>query len=239
MESLNNKVQNRSTKCLIFDVETNGLLPRNNNNQEPIPISQYPFILQLSFVIYDTSICQIIKTYDSYIKVPDNIEITEYITKLTGISHALCKEKGNSIIEVIKIFYDAYIECGHLIAHNIDFDKKMIQVEIERNFDEVNRKIPDISRLFNPIYEKINNIQLYCTMMKGNNICNLWLDPVYDTDGKIIKKSKRKWPKLEELYMKLFDGEKPENLHNSMIDVLACLKCYLKMRNNVDNKNYI
>ena len=235
MESLNNKIQNRSTKCLIFDVETNGLLPRNNNNQEPTPISQYPFILQLSFVIYDISICQIIKTYDSYIKVPDNIEISEYITKLTGISHALCEEKGNSIIEVLQNFYDAYIECGHLIAHNIDFDKKMIQVEIERNFDEVNKKIPDILRLFNPIYEKINNIQTYCTMKKGNIICNLWLDPVYNTDGTILKKSVRKWPRLDELYMKLFDGEKPENLHNSMNDVLACLKCYLQMRNTLDN----
>jgi hypothetical protein len=42
-----------------------------------------------------------------------------------------------------------------------------------------------------------------------------------------------KFPTLCELYEKLFHT-KPENLHNSMMDVLVCLRCYLKMVHNID-----
>jgi hypothetical protein len=47
------------------------------------------------------------------------------------------------------------------------------------------------------------------------------------------QKKYKKWPKLVELYFALFD-ENPDGLHNSMMDVLVCLRCYLKMRHNFD-----
>ena len=40
-------------KILVFDVETNGLLPKNNIYGHPIPMEKYPYILQLSYTIYD------------------------------------------------------------------------------------------------------------------------------------------------------------------------------------------
>ena len=49
----------------------------------------------------------------------------------------------------------------------------------------------------------------------------------------------KKWPKLCELYGKLFDGATVDGLHNSMIDVLACLRCYLKMRHVYDDNALI
>ena len=42
-----------------------------------------------------------------------------------------------------------------------------------------------------------------------------------------------KYPKLMELHQHLFD-EIPDGLHNSMVDVLACLRCYGKMKLDVD-----
>lgn len=39
----------------------------------------------------------------------------------------------------------------------------------------------------------------------------------------------KKFPKLSELHMHLF-GYVPENLHNSMIDSMVCLRCFLKIR---------
>ena len=38
-----------------------------------------------------------------------------------------------------------------------------------------------------------------------------------------------------ELYAKLFEGATVEGLHNSMVDVLTCLRCYLKMRHGYDD----
>jgi hypothetical protein len=42
------------------------------------------------------------------------------------------------------------------------------------------------------------------------------------------KKTYNKWPRLSELHKHLFH-EEATGLHNSMMDVLVCLKCYLKM----------
>ena len=40
-------------------------------------------------------------------------------------------------------------------------------------------------------------------------------------------------PKLVELYQELFRGT-PANLHNSLVDTLVCMRCYLKMRHGID-----
>jgi len=41
---------------------------------------------------------------------------------------------------------------------------------------------------------------------------------------------RKKFPKLSELYKTLFEIEPPADLHNSIIDVLVCLRCFLKVR---------
>lgn len=49
----------------------------------------------------------------------------------------------------------------------------------------------------------------------------------YKSNG--YPKTYKKFPKLSELHEHLF-GYIPENLHNSLIDVLVCLRCFLKLR---------
>jgi hypothetical protein len=44
------------------------------------------------------------------------------------------------------------------------------------------------------------------------------------------KPTQKKFPTLAELYTKLFEQPLPENMHNSIIDVLVCLRCFLKLR---------
>jgi len=44
------------------------------------------------------------------------------------------------------------------------------------------------------------------------------------------KKPRKKFPRLSELYKVLFETDPPSDLHNSMIDVLVCLRCFLKAR---------
>ena len=214
----------RNSKYLVFDVETTGLLPKKGQN---ISIDVYPYILQFSFVVYDLEKNEIIKSYDSYIKIPEKVEIPEIITNLTGITKKTCETQGIPIIDAIKNFHEAYIMCEGLVAHNMDFDKTMIEIEIERNRQFILEKNPECFVLFNTTYEVINGIDRFCTMKNGKNICNIWKETI--KDGEVILKKSAKWPKLVELYEKLFD-ETPENLHNSMVDVSACLRCYLKMR---------
>jgi DNA polymerase III epsilon subunit-like protein len=42
--------------------------------------------------------------------------------------------------------------------------------------------------------------------------------------------NRKKWPTLTELYTKVFETVPPSDLHNSIIDVLVCLRCFLKVR---------
>ncbi len=63
-------------------------------------------------------------------------------------------------------------------------------------------------------------------MLMGKDVTNIIMT---GRDGRKWKKS----PKLSELYEKLFDTI-PENLHDSMVDTLLCLKCFIKMKYKKD-----
>jgi DNA polymerase III epsilon subunit-like protein len=218
---------------LVFDVETTGLLPKKKSEKNGgIPtIDQYPHILQLSFVIYDIETRTIKQSYDSYVKIAESIIIDEYVTNLTGITKTICIEQGQPICNVLYDFYKAYKICEGLVAHNLDFDTKMISIEVERNRENLlEHGFADSLILFQPMHEKINNIDRYCTMRKGIILCNILIESTAKTQSH----PRRKFPKLSELHQKLFGGDIPENLHNSMVDVEVCLRCYLKMRHNIE-----
>lgn len=221
-------------RFLVFDVETSGLLPNKRGTANSLPITAYPYILQLSFAIYDLSEKKIIRQYDSYVDIPDDIRISEFVTNLTGITNEICKEKGKPIVEVLEQFYEAYMFCEGIVAHNLDFDEKMVMVELERNRPAIMEKAPYCFMTFNTMYEKVHGIDRYCTMKKGTEICNILVESKYP--GRAPSK---KWPKLIELYGILFDGATVEGLHNSMVDVLTCLRCYLKMRHGYNDTTLI
>jgi DNA polymerase III epsilon subunit-like protein len=229
----------RKRRFMVFDVETTDKIKKN------APLDQQPYIIQLSFVIYDLQDRRIIKRFDSYVNIPQNIVISEFITGLTGATREKC-DNGLNILDILEEFYHAYFWCDEIVAHNIDFDTQMMLFEIERNREEIMKKMPYCSTIFNTIYEKVNRIERYCTMKRGMNFCDIILpimnNNIIDTTSSIhpflmetIKQEKKykKWPKLSELYFALFD-ENPDGLHNSMMDVLVCLRCYLKMRHSFD-----
>ena len=219
----------RKKTVLVFDVETSGLLPKKDkSNPNHIPIEAYPHILQLSYALYDISSNQLLDKYDTYINVKKEVEISDKITELTGITRRSCN-KGVSIGEALTNFYKAYISSDVIVAHNIDFDKKMILVELERNRPEIIKNAPECMTIFNSTYEELNGVEHYCSMRKGTVITNIIVPSKYPG-----KPPSLKWPRLNELYAKLFDGETVDGLHNAMVDVLVCLRCYMKMRHNTD-----
>jgi DNA polymerase III epsilon subunit-like protein len=214
---------------LVFDVETTGLIPKKTpNDTTPLSITEYPYIIQFSFSLYDTICNRVEISYDSYIHIPDDVVISEFVNNLTVISMKDCSTKGRNIVDALIAFNIAYKNSNVLVAHNIEFDCNMIMIEIQRNKEEIMRRSPECFMLFNSMYERTNNIERYCTMLKGVEMCNIKIES--KTAGKPPRK---KWPKLFELYEHLFNGEKVEGLHSSIVDVKTCLKCYLKMRHNI------
>jgi len=206
---------------LVFDVETTGLLPKSATD-DPI------YITQLSFVLYDVKHEWLIKTYNAYINIPEHVTISEKITQITGIDRKKLNAEGIDIIDVLEIFYDAYCRADIIIAHNLEFDTKVMELEANRNYDRLKKKnkemAPYIVWMFDSIYTKLTNIEMKCTMKMSKALCNI---ERVNSRGTYIK-----FPTLCELYETLFHT-KPENLHNSMMDVLVCLRCYLKMEHNI------
>jgi len=211
----------KNSRVLVFDVETTGLLPKTETSGIVPTLGQYPYVIQFSFLVYNKKIKKIEKTYDYYINIPSNIIIPEKITELTGINREICDKKGVPFVYAIEKFYNEYANCGCIIAHNYEFDKTMIKVELQRNKEKINEVSPHCLNTFSLLYEEVNKIRNYCTMRSGTNICNI---AVNSEKGK----SYNKWPRLSELYFHLFK-EIPDGFHNSLVDILDCLRYYLKI----------
>jgi DNA polymerase III epsilon subunit-like protein len=245
----------RRRRMLVFDVETTGKINKGK------PVSEQPHIIQLSFVVYDLAEHCVVRTFDSYIKIPHQVELSNFICEFTGASRAKC-DAGLDIVDALKAFYDAYSWCDGLVAHNIEFDTQLIAFELERNRSRFLDVAPYCLSIFNQDLEKVRGMERYCTMKKGTKMCaleqapivklpnvnkNIVADPSSNLHSSLMdmvtldesvqkvvpKKTNYKWPKLTELHEKLF-GELPAVSHNSMADVNACLRCYLKMRHGYD-----
>lgn len=219
-------------KVLIFDVETTGLIPKVNPvTKLPPPIEQCPHIIQLSYVIYNMYDHVIEDGYNAYINISQDIVISPKITELTDITREIC-DKGIPLLDALEKFYAAYKECDCIVAHNLDFDSGMIQIELERNREALLQRNPEILKLFKSEFDKFG-MEKFCTMMSSIHSCGIL---VTNIDKKGHTYSYKKFPKLSETYEHLF-SQIPRNLHNSMMDTLVCLRCYLKMRHGLDIHN--
>ena len=73
--------------------------------------------------------------------------------------------------------------------------------------------------------------RLFCTARETYGYCNI---QTVNKMGEVYIK----YPTLAELYEKLF-AEKPQNLHNSLNDVLVTLRCMMKFRFDKDVNNEV
>lgn len=192
-------------RILIFDTETTGLPPKNT----PINYSdKWPYILQLSWAIYNDETKEVEEEKDHIISIGTHVLISPESTAIHGITSEFSRAKGVPIEVALFEFKYATNRCGKIVAHNLEFDKNMLLVEFHRN------------RLYHMTFPPVE----YCTMKEGTIICKL---------VKILKDGQVtfKYPKLIELYHALFGNDTPSpiGLHNAKVDVDVCLKCYIQM----------
>ena len=210
---------------LVFDTETTGLIQKN------APLEEFPYITQFSFMVYDVQNELIRSSFNTYIKLPHNVIISEFVSQLTGVTNEICDKQGIPITEALGIFYHTMNVCDCVVGHNIEFDIQMVNNEIVRNLHSL-KQFPDIKNMFDKYRLMKLGIQTDCTMRMTVESCSL-----YRTTEN--NKKYKKFPKLVETYYHLFN-ETPENLHNSMVDTLVCLRCYLKIKFNIiiDNDRF-
>lgn len=203
-------------KIIVFDTETTGLPKSKIINNETLQL--WPHIVQFSYVVYNVGQFKMEKVKDDVLKIPENIVMNEESINL----HKITNEMSYNSPVVIKDILDEFVEdisCNNVIAivgHNISFDMNMLKIELLRliHDDEIKDK-----SIYKKMFYEINYTnKTYCTMHKSVNLCQL---PAKRKDGTVYYK----YPKLIELYKKLFN-EEPNNLHNSLNDVLVTMRCY-------------
>jgi DNA polymerase III epsilon subunit-like protein len=211
-------------RFLVFDTETTGLPQTKYIN--PFALHQWPHIVQFSYIIYDSSLNEIVESKDYLIRLPENILIPEESAKIHGITNEISKKKGIPINEVLNEFFYYLRGVDKLIGHNIQFDINMIKVELLRliNKDSLTKEQTKIYKYDLHFLVNFNNIS--CTLKDSIQFCNIEL---LDKKGKPYLK----YPKLIELHEKLFN-KSPCNLHNSFNDILVTLRCFMKLKHNID-----
>ena len=197
---------------LIFDTDTTGLPKIKYINKNVL--DKWPYIVQLSYIIFDTNEHMLLAKRDWIIKLPTGVEISEEVSNIHGITTAISHTQGVSMKDVLDEFIKDCTNVDLIVAHNIAFDLKMLHVEIERQC--VQKNYINYDKFYSMIGKK-----MYCTMQSSIELCNLIQ---FNKNGEPYLK----YPKLSELHKTLFNTI-PFNLHNSFNDVIVCLRCFYKM----------
>ena len=211
-------------RLLVFDTETTGL--PQSKFIGPSTLHQWPHIVQFSYIIYDTSLNDIIQSKDYVIKLPESILIPEESSKIHGITNDISQRNGVQINDVLSEFFYFLRGVDMLIGHNVEFDINMMKIELLRIIDKNSLTQEQIKFYKYELHFLINFKNISCTLKDSIKFCNIQL---IDKNGK----SFLKYPKLIELHEKLFN-KIPSNLHNSFNDILITLRCFMKLKHNID-----
>jgi len=237
---------------LVFDTETTDKPPmmegsnweeRQNNEKKLLDsnnideswssiIDKWPSIIQFSYILYNTDKPNNAKIFNKYIDIPDDIVITEGSIKIHNITRDVIRnapdDSRSTIKEVLIEFLDDVKKADVVVGHNVQFDRKMVIAELLRLSKE---------RHLSQIIDMMNDSNFECTMIKTTNICQLKQKIEYKDKITGEPKSffKIKSPKLSEAYNYFF-GYTPndEALHDALVDVVLCLRIYLKYNNLPD-----
>ena len=119
---------------IIFDTETNGLRSIDD-------------IIQIAYYVVDSDNIIIGSPVSSYIKLRKN-DKNKDAYKINGISEELLNQEGIEFKIAITTFFNALENCDEIIGHNISFDIRMINSNIDKYkislFDKNNEKIENI-----------------------------------------------------------------------------------------------
>ena len=163
---------------MVFDTETSGLIPKHKFGTPFPPIEEYPYIMQISWIVYNVSSNEIEDVVDEYVQIPDSAPISPESTKVNGITREMTKEKGLQIAPLLVKFFAAYMNCDCIVAHNLRFDGEMVRKEMWRNRRELEKyvhkdRVNLMCGVFTQKYNAAYHIDTFCTMMNTIQFCGI------------------------------------------------------------------
>lgn len=183
---------------LFFDTETTGV-PRNYN--APVTdVDNWPRLVQIGWVLYDDN--KNIVSEQEFVVKPNGFEIPVSASSIHGITTEKATTDGLPLSLVLLHFLNALDKASIVIGHNLSYDESIIGAELVR------------AKIDNPLPQK----KLICTMKSSTNYCKI--PGGYG--------GRYKWPKLNELYRKLFNAPL-EQTHTALDDIQNTAKCYFEL----------
>jgi len=182
---------------LFFDTETTGL-PRSWSAPAS-DVDNWPRLVQLAWIMYDEDGT---RTAEGNVIIrPDGFTIPADASRVHGISTERALAEGIPVRNALQTFRDKIGESAFLVAHNIDFDEKILGAEFIRA--EMEHEFAKKKKI--------------CTMKSSVNFCA------------IPSARGFKWPQLNELHQKLF-GEPFKDAHDASVDIAATAKCFWELK---------
>ncbi len=157
-------------------------------------------MVQLAYLYYDSNGNKI--AGGDFIIKPEGFTIPADASRIHGITMDKATREGKMLLPVLQDFQSLVNQAGYLVAHNMSFDEKIVGAEFLRN------------NMPNSVASK----KKICTMESATDFCAI--ESAY---------GKYKWPKLSELYFKLFRTELKE-AHNAAIDIAATAACFWELK---------
>jgi DNA polymerase-3 subunit epsilon len=137
-----------------------------------------------------------------FIIKPEGFVIPNEVAKIHGITQGRANTEGRPLDNVMCLFTAMCYFPIRIVGHNINFDLKIVRKEYER------LGWPDSTF----------GHETLCTMAAGTDLCAI------ERRG-----GGYKFPKLNELYRKLFN-EDFENAHDARADIAATARCFWELR---------
>ena len=187
---------------LFFDTETAGV--PSIRNASVTFLENWPRVVQLAWILSDCK-GNIIKKRVAIIS-PNGFKIPEEAVRIHGITTERAIREGLPLYEVLEDFMKDLESVKMIIAHNIDFDQKILGAEL--------------LRMGFPYY-KLIEMPAICTMKSTTKFCAI-LNPNARYGG-------YKWPSLQELYRKLFNRDFTD-AHDALADITATKECFFELK---------
>lgn len=186
-------------KTLTLDIETTGL-PIKGTKYD-VDFMTFPFIVTLAYKINS-------EETKYHIINQEGLDIPEEAIKIHGITNEMANASTITCAMALLQLLEDGADADEVIGHNIYFDTSIIKANVLRLIT-ANNVPPGTYERMEELLHKDRRVD---TMQKTIKFCGLG----------------GKYPKLTELYFKLFN----ENFeaHNSKEDVDATYKCYLKLK---------
>lgn len=193
---------------IVFDTETTGL-PKNKWRSALQGPANWPDLVSICWLVYDDDWDLVRKEY--HVVRPQGWTIPAEASAVHGITQADAEASGEPLAAVLGRFAEDLKTAGRLVAHNMLFDKNVVQGAYKWRLGVEPAE-------FWPAAE-------FCTMEASRNLlCLPWKSP--QTPG---KPTSFKPPRLSELWTYAFSGTPQPEAHNSEGDALATAAIYMKL----------